>query len=993
LAGTITDYATSTSTITSTGNQLVVGSQSSTQTVGNFVTDVALQPYIASRIISFIAYNMRPNQRMHIFFDSVLVDQYCAPAVNDVSGNYQTTVSNTSDYKSIPKNGNWGTAIYSDANGIVAGQFQIPEATFRTGERVMQIADVTNLAQGSDAYTTTSSASFVASNLSVTKQTVTLTSVNPTFSYQPIQKQVTTTNTTVTATRTDALQTILNVTVYYEPIAQGLTINTYNNEPGIYATSLDIFFKQKSTDTTHGITVYLCEINNGYPDGSNILPFSTTHLNNSEIFVSDNASVPTTFVFESPVFMSNGKEYAFIVKPDNNDPDFYVFSAELGKTDITTGAQVYSQPVVGTAFEGATMNQWTTLPTEYIKFDLRRASFLPNSSNTLTGQAIFNNSNTDYVEVYNVAYVNTTAGIIPGDHLYFCDNHNFNVIANTAGYSNSLNILYIGSANTYISVNDRVFYNVPTGNTAISGLTANTYYYVSFVNSSSVALSTTVSGSNVDITGSVTSAGEVHYLNTVKANQSVTGIINYYDSIKSIFYINDSTGNFRTNSFVQVHRFANTTAATSPGPNNTTLVAYANTSGLYNAVLDAFVPQFATITPSGTTLSFKYKGISNTYVMDSTEYPITVGATAEFLDQERIVASKTNEVNNGSSEKSMTIRSSFTSDSDYISPLVDTIRYQELVIGNRVDPVSFNYQELINGNAKSAYISEVITLAPGQDAQDIQVLISAWRPPSSDIKVYVKFLNGDDTDSMSAKTWTPLINQNSNFFSDPSSPGIFNDFTFTVGQAYGMIPVSGTIAANSVTGTSVVGTGTAFTTELQPGWFINVKANSSFQETTRQVISITDDTHLTLDHAFNGNYTSGTQYFLAVPPTTAWLSTNTSIQLTGTVSTSITNNSIIGSSTKFTTELMAGETISINNDEQVVVSIANDTFLSVGTPWSSTTTGNTAYLISPNGITYLNSNLNLYSKFLRFQIKIVLQSDDSSRVPILDSLRTLALQM
>jgi len=41
----------------------------------------------------------------------------------------------------------------------------------------------------------------------------------------------------------------------------------------------------------------------------------------------------------------------------------------------------------------------------------------------------------------------------------------------------------------------------------------------------------------------------------------------------------------------------------------------------------------------------------------------------------------------------------------------------------------------------------------------------------------------------------------------------------------------------------------------------------------------------------------------------------------------------------------------------------------------------------------LNETLNLYTTYKRFQIKIILQSNDSSTVPLVDDLRVLALQM
>jgi hypothetical protein len=235
---------TSTSTSTRTGTQLVVSSQSNTTSVGNFVTDVTLQPYIANRVVSFFAYNMRPNQRMHIFFDSVLVDEFCAPSTRDGSNNYSiSSITNTSDYRSIPKEGNWGTAIFSDKRGIVAGQFNIPEGRFKTGDRLLQISDVDSLVYGNSAYTTMSSAYFTASNLNVTKQGITLTTVNPELKWVPVSNTVVTTTSNVVIKQIpDTVRFTIDA---WEPIAQALTINTTGGEAGIFATSLDIFFKQK----------------------------------------------------------------------------------------------------------------------------------------------------------------------------------------------------------------------------------------------------------------------------------------------------------------------------------------------------------------------------------------------------------------------------------------------------------------------------------------------------------------------------------------------------------------------------------------------------------------------------------------------------------------------------------------------------------------------------------------------------------------------------
>lgn len=888
MAGTSTTTTTTTTTSNRTGTTMEVGSSNSTYSVGDVVTDVTMNPYIANRIVSFLAYNMRPNQRLHAFFDGVNVDEHCAPGI------VPTTVADTADYKSILKNGNFGDPLVSDINGIVAGQFNIPAGKFKTGDRLFELADVDSITAGSDAYTTIAHSNFTASNLTTTKKSVTLTTVNPEIKYVPTAQTTTSSSNTIIINK---VRDIVNVTYSWEPLAQGLTINTPDNQPGIFATSIDLYFKQKAQNVNNGIQVYLTEINNGYPDGKAILPFSTVSKKRDDVVVSDNAALETTFTFEAPVYLQNGKEYAVVIKPDANDEDYFVWTAKLGDNDVATGLQMFSQPILGTVFYGATTTEWTAVQDEYIKFNLKRASF-----SNATGTAVFNNSNTDFLNVENISYANTSAGIKAGDYAFKATNS-----------------------------------TVTTTNT------------------------------------------------------SIQGIVEYYDSSKNIVYITNDSGNaFANNSYIQIHRFANSTLASSP--NTSTFIAGANVISTKNPVVDAIAANFATVLPPGTSINYNYIGTSNTFSVDSTTLKIKSGHETEFFDKERIVASKSTELGSMSGNKSMTISADMFTDTEYLSPLIDTVRYKQVVIQNDIDPVGISYDEYFNsGAAKSKYISKVITLAEGQDAEDLQVIISAYRPPSSDIQVYVKFLNGEDGEPISLKTWAPLVSKAPDLYSNPSNPTDMREFVYIVPKYYGLKPTTGVITCTNSSAT-VTGVGTAFTTDLKVGYFINMRANTTFGETTRKVVAIANNTQLTLDAPFFGNYTTNA-YFLVPPPTTPWLSESTKTQLSGNVAAYTTTNIITGANTNFDTELRPGTIISINDDEQVVVSITNSTSLAVGTPWSANVSGINAYSVTPAGVTYLNSSNNQYTTFKRFQIKAILQSDSSATVPRMDDVRALALQL
>ena len=86
-----------------------------------------------------------------------------------------------------------------------------------------------------------------------------------------------------------------------------------------------------------------------------------------------------------------------------------------------------------------------------------------------------------------------------------------NVVANTNGVTAASDFILMATANSKFLVGDRVTYTVPTGNTAIGGLTGNTTLFISFSNTTGIAVANTLGGANIDLTEARTTAvGEVH---------------------------------------------------------------------------------------------------------------------------------------------------------------------------------------------------------------------------------------------------------------------------------------------------------------------------------------------------------------------------------------------------------------------------------------------------------------------------------------------------
>ncbi|CAB5220847.1 hypothetical protein UFOVP247_46 [uncultured Caudovirales phage] len=73
--------------------------------------------------------------------------------------------------------------------------------------------------------------------------------------------------------------------------------------------------------------------------------------------------------------------------------------------------------------------------------------------------------------------------------------------------SNTNDTIALTTANSKFLVGDQLVYTVAAGNTAVTGLANNGTYYVSFANTTTIALSDRYNGANIDLTATVTETG------------------------------------------------------------------------------------------------------------------------------------------------------------------------------------------------------------------------------------------------------------------------------------------------------------------------------------------------------------------------------------------------------------------------------------------------------------------------------------------------------
>jgi len=654
------------------GTNTFVTSTKKTFDLGKYVTDITIQPYMKSRTVAFIARNLKPNTKIYAYFDDTAVSQYCAPAtLNTALGatlkDIVEAANKTGRLDSIlTRTATLGTQLVTDSSGALYGVFVIPEGQFRVGDRQLQLIDSDSLITGADAALTRASAVFTASSISLSTRNATITAVEPVFTQSAM-----TDNRTVTSESPVPRE---------DPLGQSFYVEPPNEQSGVYITKLDLFFKSK--DPTLGVKLAIVGMNNGVPDAT--MTYGVSRLASSAVNVSNTAATATTFVLEQPIFLAANKEYAFYVEPEGGSPEYKLWMAETGGTDIITGAQVFGNPYTGEAFRSSNARTWTSLPKEDVKFNLYVVNFTVG-----TGTALFTNENDEYFKYSGLTYPN----------------------ANTSLRS--------------LSVGDQVY----------------------MINSTS----------NISIT-----------------NTSVSGYLQSYDTTQSILTLDSSNGGFSTGKTIGIFRLpqqSNTTQA-----NTTTLIATATINTISNPLLHSIVPRFATMLPMNTTLNLDYKGISNTNVVDINWNTLSMDEEREMLDYERVVYSKSNE----GATKSLTIRSTMTTTNKYISPVIDLSRKSALVVENLINNDSTNEANTRYGSAISKYVSKPVVLADGQDAEDIKVIVGAYRPINTDVEVYVKFLNADDGSNINSKVWTKLENANPATRSSPIDIYDFREYEFNI---------------------------------------------------------------------------------------------------------------------------------------------------------------------------------------------------------------------
>jgi hypothetical protein len=273
--------------------------------------------------------------------------------------------------------------LITDSSGTLIGSLFIPDSTspstptFETGTKTLTLttSELNNPVNGSRG--SVAEANFTSAGILNTMDDQTLRIRNATIerNIQSDQRTVTDVNTELVAQRVTTSRTNIEQMRWHDPLAQSFEVTEV---PGVFVTKCDVFFKTKDTNNLP-VTLQIRTMRTGLPT-QEILPFSEVIIQPEAVRLSDDASVPTTFEFPSPVYLEGGNAYSIVLLSASDS--YNVWISRMGEEDISTVNRpdsekiiVSQQPLLGSLFKSQNGATWDASQLEDLKFSLYRAEF------------------------------------------------------------------------------------------------------------------------------------------------------------------------------------------------------------------------------------------------------------------------------------------------------------------------------------------------------------------------------------------------------------------------------------------------------------------------------------------------------------------------------------------------------------------------------------------------------------------------------------------
>ena len=247
--------------------------------------------------------------------------------------------------------------LVTDNAGRLSGLFDIPNTSnlkFKTGERIFRLSD-----QPSDSSENETEAQgiYTASGVIESQSDQILMTRVPEFSFREDTQEDTITDVSINEEVTAG--------GWYDPLAQTIMIK---EDGGCFITAVEIFFSTK--DDAKPVECQIRETVNGYP-GPKILGKKFVYP--ADVAISDDGTLPTEFVFPSPIYVRDETEYCIVLLADTQGYRAHI--ARLGEESLDGSGVISEQPYAGVFFKSQNASTWTADQMEDMKFRVSKAVF------------------------------------------------------------------------------------------------------------------------------------------------------------------------------------------------------------------------------------------------------------------------------------------------------------------------------------------------------------------------------------------------------------------------------------------------------------------------------------------------------------------------------------------------------------------------------------------------------------------------------------------
>jgi hypothetical protein len=746
---------------------LTSSTSSMNQEVGNFITDINMKPYLRRQEIKVLVTGLRPNTKHYFFFDQKSVDSHVSPGTSIAFG--QQNSSNL-DVKRVGYLASQsGNDVRSDSNGVLSAVFILPASTFFVGENVLEVVDVDTYTSIESASTSYGRATYRGYNFAVNKTDLSVTTRTPDF------------DTSVSITTREVQRQV------GDPIAQTFRVksSSTNNSNVAMLSDVDVYFKQKSSTT--GVTLQIREVVNGYPS-KKVLPFASKHLAASQVLVSDKGITATSFTFDNPVRLSANAEYAFVVIPDANSPDYLIYTSKVGATSLSKGTAASNVAVTndwgdGVLFTSTNDSAWKSYQDEDIKFTLKRYDF--NASGTV-----------DLVpnDMEFMTVRENTLSFIDDEYAYIKKSQSY-----TAGVSgDQLNILTISNPSTAFLVGDYLYLQ---DSTATNDIVAKILDLQTTVSTTTITLDTPFFSATETAIAFVCVAGRVSHYNSRKADelhikgssatptnfiddnavstigaftpQATYTITNLGSSTTTANWTAVGAGSAPYLGQVFVASIAGTAGDGTARENSQVIKgidsgATAKVTGVNNKKISYFQPQVYTSDTMNTSSDLTlYDGASIDKAMSKNANIYTQNNLRTVMSKSRIVNAA------DATTEDFKIRVSMANNSySSATPIVDKAL-------SEIN--AYQYHITNSASSTSSWITKEVVLKEGLEADGIKVLLAAYRPAGTFVEAYARFVYPENIETKSA--WIELDNANPDLYSNTSNTKDYRQFEYNLADS------------------------------------------------------------------------------------------------------------------------------------------------------------------------------------------------------------------